>query len=127
MTGFAILLLFDLVGLALNAAGVPLPTNVIGLLLLAAALATGLLKPERVQPAADLLLRHIVLFFVPAVAGIVVFWHELSPQWPAVIGGTVGGVVASVLAAGWTANALVKAEDATPPTTPPPTEATGDA
>ena len=112
MTGFAILLLFDLAGFLLNAAGVPLPTNVLGLLLLAAALATGVVKPERVKQATDFLLRHIILFFVPAVAHIVVFGPQLRSQWPAVVGATVGGVVAATLAAGWTAKALVKAEDA---------------
>ncbi len=127
MIAFALLLSFEVAGLLLNAAGVPLPTNVIGLLLLAGALATGAVKAERVRPASDVLLRHIILFFVPAVAGIVQFGPQLRHQWPAVVGATVGGVVAATLAAGWTADALVKAEDAAEPAAVPSPEAGRDA
>ena len=56
---------------------------------------------ERVRPAADLFLRHRVLFFVPAIAAVVVFGPALADEWLAITAGLLGGTLASTAVAGW--------------------------
>ena len=101
MTAFAIILGFDLLGLALQRVGFPLPANVTGLLLLAAALFAGVVKVEHVRPASDVLLRHLVLFFVPAIAAVVLFAGTLSHEWVAIGAGLIGSTLAATAVAGW--------------------------
>ena len=49
----------------------PLPGNVIGMLLLLALLGARVVPRSSLEPAADLLLRHLPLLFVPAAVGVV--------------------------------------------------------
>ncbi|MEI6592356.1 MAG: CidA/LrgA family protein [Holophagaceae bacterium] len=66
-----VLALFQLAGARLaTLAGVPIPGNVVGLLLLFLALQTGLLKLTLVQEGADFLLRHLVFFFIPVAVDL---------------------------------------------------------
>jgi holin-like protein len=108
VTAFALLLGFDLLGLAAQHAGFPLPANVTGLLLLAAALFAGVVKVEHVRPASDLLLRHLVLFFAPAIAAVVMFGHVLSHQWLCVTAGLLGGTLAATVVAGWVCDRIAR-------------------
>jgi len=86
MRGLAILLIFHLAGTALEKlAGVPLPGNVIGLLLLLGALALGWVKLEQVEAAANFLLKHMMLFFAPFVIGTIVFLPLIREEWAALL------------------------------------------
>ncbi len=80
--GFALLLLFLLAGEALSLAGVPMPGNVLGMLMLAGGLATGLVKRRWIEGAAGFLLDHLALFFVPAGVGLMAHTSLLKSYWP---------------------------------------------
>lgn len=109
MRGFAILLTFNLAGLALQKlAGVPLPANVIGLILFVAALFGGIVKLPWVEESAQFLLRHMLLFFAPVVVGTIAFARLLGDQWFSVVIGLVGSWLAVMLVTGWTASALIR-------------------
>lgn len=63
MRGLILLLVFNGVGLLLHeGAGVPLPSNVLGMLLLLAALLTKLVKLEWVEETASFFTKHMMLF-----------------------------------------------------------------
>jgi holin-like protein len=81
--GFALLLLFLLAGEALSLAGVPMPGNVLGMLLLATGLATGLIQRRWIEAAVRFLLDHLALFFVPAGVGLMAHSSLLESHWPA--------------------------------------------
>lgn len=85
MRGIAIILGFLLAGTALEHAGVPLPGNVIGLLLLLAALGFGWVKLEWVEAVANVLTKHMMLFFAPFVVGTIAFLPLLREEWAAVV------------------------------------------
>jgi holin-like protein len=108
MPGLAILLGFNLLGLLVQAAGVPLPAGVIGLVLFVACLFAGVVKLRWVEPAADVLLRHMLLFFAPVIVGAIAFAPVLRAQWPAVLLGLVGGTLAVMLTTAFVARALVR-------------------
>ena len=50
--------------------GLPIPGNVVGILLLYVLLNLGLIPLEYVQDAADFLLRHLVFFFIPVAVDL---------------------------------------------------------
>ncbi|MCD1257446.1 CidA/LrgA family protein [Paenibacillus athensensis] len=109
MLGFAILLAFNLIGVWLQTSlHVPLPGNVIGLVLFTVALFAKVVKLEWVETAATWLTRHMLLYFMPFVVGSVALFPLLGAQWLAVLGGVVGTTTAVLVVTGWTASTLRK-------------------
>ena len=51
-------------------AALPVPPNVLGVVILFCLLCLGVIKVEHVEGMADFLLRHLVFFFIPIVAGL---------------------------------------------------------
>ena len=51
--------------------GLPIPGNVVGVLLLLGMLMTGVLKLHHVQEAADFLIKHMLLLFIPVAVGLI--------------------------------------------------------
>ncbi len=71
----------------------PLPENVLGMLLLLLALSVGIVKVEWVVGAADFLVKHLMLFFSPIIVGVLplmpVLWANVVP--------VAGGLIFSTL------------------------------
>ena len=57
---------------------VPFPASVIGMLLLLALLATGLLKIEHIREKSDFLLSNMAFFFIPAGVSIINYFDLLK-------------------------------------------------
>jgi holin-like protein len=70
--GQALLLwvIFWIGGKIADVTGLPIPGNVIGVLLLFGLLLLGIVKVQHVQEAADFLLKHLVFFFIPIAVGL---------------------------------------------------------
>jgi len=82
MLGLALLLLFNLLGVVLQQyAYVPLPSNVIGLLLLLLALHLKLVRLHWVEDAAGFLLRHMMVLFAPVIVGSLALTGLLAANW----------------------------------------------
>jgi holin-like protein len=107
MKGLAILLAFNLLGVALHAIGVPLPGNVLGLILFTLCLFLGVVKLAWVEEAAELLLRHMLLFFAPVVVGVIVYRDRIAREWPAMTAGVIGSLLVTMLVTGWVATWLL--------------------
>ncbi|HYG66597.1 MAG TPA: CidA/LrgA family protein [Anaeromyxobacteraceae bacterium] len=87
----AVLTLFWAAGGRLSAwLGLPIPGAVIGMVLLLAALRLRLVRPEWLDAGSDFLLRHMLLFFIPAAVGVVQF-----PELLGVAGARVLAIVAA--------------------------------
>ena len=71
LRGALILVGTFLLGTLLHSLGLPIPGSVLGLLLLFGALLSGAVKLAWVEKAAGLLLRHMVLLFVPLTVGLI--------------------------------------------------------
>src|ERR1700721_2472831 len=83
MRGFALLLLFNLLGaIGHTVARIPIPGAVLGFILFTLCLFLGLVKLEWVEQPASLLLKHMLLFFAPVVVGVIAFFPELGAQGP---------------------------------------------
>ncbi|MBW7473352.1 CidA/LrgA family protein [Paenibacillus oenotherae] len=108
MRGFAIIIGFDGLGWLLHTlAGVPLPSHVLGLLLLAAALFLNIVRVEWVEGCAALLTGHFMLFFVPLLVGAIAFLPLIGDSWLAAAVSVTAGTAAIMLATGFAAERLM--------------------
>lgn len=82
--------------------GVPVPSSIIGMVLLTAALKAGIVKPERVERLANFLVHNLGFFFVPAGVGLMNCLGILSDQWLPIVGASVGSTVVIIAVTGWT-------------------------
>lgn len=79
LQGFLILTGLYLAGeLVRSWLGLLLPGSLIGMLLLSLLLFSGILKVEQIERTADDLLGHLILLFVPAAVGIMVYINNFS-------------------------------------------------
>jgi len=88
--GFAILLALQFAGEAISRGlALPIPGNVLGMGLLLLALWMKIVRVEWVEDAAELLLSHLALFFVPAGVGVMVYFDLIGRQWLPIVVATV--------------------------------------
>ncbi|MDR6551088.1 CidA/LrgA family protein [Paenibacillus qinlingensis] len=112
MRGLAILLAFNMIGIWLQTSfHVPLPGNVIGLILFTIALFTKLIKLEWVETTANWLTGHMMLFFLPFVVGTMAFFPLIGQNWLSIGVGVIGSSVAVLLVTGLITSKLQRRED----------------
>lgn len=88
--GFFILTGLYLLGELLSSwLGLLLPGSLVGMLLLVFLLFSGILKLEQMEKSADDLLQHLILLFVPAAVGIMVYVKAFA--------GNVVGIILNTL------------------------------
>lgn len=99
--GLVILMVFLAVGEFLAAVGVPLPGNVIGMILLSVALLSGRLSLSSVKKASDVLLDNLAFLFVPPGVGIMVHASLIADHWlPVAVAILVSTVLVTVTVGG---------------------------
>jgi holin-like protein len=108
MRGFLILVGFQAAGTGLHRVGAPLPAGVLGLLLFLGALVAGIVKLEWVEETADFMVRHMLLLFVPLLAGLMVMGSVLRHDALALIASTVLSLVAVLLTTGGLGHVLLR-------------------
>lgn len=109
LQGFVLLILFQFVGEAVSTLlELPMPGNVIGMALLLLALVCGWVKLEWLQEAADLLLRYMAMFFVPAGVGVMLYFDLIGREWLPIVAGTVISTFVVMAVTGWTMKLLDK-------------------
>lgn len=91
----AALLLCQLLGeLLVRWTGLPLPGALAGMALLLAALILKGRVPEPLERAASRLFRHMMLMFIPLVAGVVMHVERVSAEWlPFVVACIAGAAI----------------------------------
>lgn len=118
LCGIAILVGFVLLGAAVHRAGVPIPGGVLGLLAFYFAMSAGLIRLRWVERAADLLLRHMVLLFVPLTVGLIDMGPVLSKQSAAIFFSLIVSFLAVILTTGLLGRWLLPTEPVLPASSP---------
>ncbi len=97
----AALLLFQLLGeLIVRWTGLPLPGALAGMGLLFAALIVRGRAPEPLERAASRLFRHMMLLFIPLVAGVIMHYERIAAEWlPFVVACAAGAAITLVVTA----------------------------
>ncbi|BBP79573.1 CidA/LrgA family protein [Pseudomonas gingeri NCPPB 3146 = LMG 5327] len=112
LRGLTWLVLFQLLGTAINHLCVPmLPGPIIGLLLLLAFLMVRGEVGAPLSEAASSLLRYLPLLLVPPAVGVMVYATEIAANFWAIAGSLVLSVLISMALAGVLMNWLVQRKD----------------
>lgn len=80
---------------------VPIPSSIIGMLLLTVALQLRLVKLRQVEGLADFLVKNLGFFFVPAGIGVMVHFDLIAKQWMPIIVASVVSIVVVLGVTGW--------------------------
>lgn len=110
MRGFGIIIAFNFIGYALHQWLIPLPANVLGMILLVAALAGGWVKLAWIEEAAQWLLTNMMLFFTPLIVGVILIFPRFESQLVPLIAGLIGSTIVVMLVTGWSVQVLNKKE-----------------
>lgn len=98
LIGFAVLVLLQLAGdWIARVAHVPIPGSVVGMVLLATGIHIGVIPRRLVRAAAELLVRHLALLYVPAGVALILYVALVRREWLPIAGGALVSLV-SVLA-----------------------------
>lgn len=100
LRGIMILLAFEGFGWLLHRVGVPIPGGVLGLISFYLALTAGIIKLQWVERAANFLLRHMVLLFVPLTVGLINMGDLIHRQALAITASLLASLVAVFLTTG---------------------------
>ncbi len=68
-----------------NFSGIPIPGNVIGMILLFAALCLRWVKLDAIEEVSNFLLSHLAFFFIPAGAGLISCLSVLRESWVKIV------------------------------------------
>lgn len=112
LSQFCIILGFTLMGEALQRLlPLPIPASVYGLVLLFAALRTGIVKVSQVKETGTFLTSVLPLLFVAPTVGIVEHWGLISPNLLPLALLLVGSTVLTFTVCGLTTRALLGKEE----------------
>jgi len=101
--GFALLLTMQFLGELLSRwLALPIPGNVVGMGLLLFFLTAGVVRVEWLEDAAELLLSHMALFFIPAGVGVMVYFDLIRREWLPITVATVLSTFVVLAVTGWT-------------------------
>lgn len=81
--------------------GIPIPSSIIGMLLLAGSLKAGIVRVMWVDKVSDFLVRNLGFFFVPAGVGLMNCLGLIKAQWLPIIGASVISTFFILAVTGW--------------------------
>jgi holin-like protein len=86
--------------LVADGARLPVPGSVLGMVMLTGALQLRWIRLAWVRPAADLLLRHMGLLFVPPGVAVMVHAELIRAEWLPIVAGSVVSTVVVLVVVG---------------------------
>ena len=108
---FSIILFISFLGEILHTLiPLPVPASVYGLVLMLAALVTGILKLGQVRETAAFLIEIMPVMFIPAGVGLMESWSSLQPVWLPVILITILTTVLVMAVTGKVTKEMIKKE-----------------
>lgn len=109
LRGLTWLVLFQLLGTAINVMVLPiLPGPIIGLLLLFVAMLARGQASESLQLAAKSLLRYLPLLLVPPAVGVMAYSEAILDDFWAIVGVLTLSLVVSLVFTGWLMQVLIR-------------------
>ncbi|WP_375753897.1 CidA/LrgA family protein [Vibrio sp. HN007] len=81
--------------------GIGIPGSIIGMLLLFFLMTTGVIPAEWVKPSAQLLIRYMILLFIPVSVGLMEHYELLSANALQIFVSTVGGSAIVLVCLAW--------------------------
>lgn len=105
---FGILFLFLFLGEAIvYFTSIPVPSSILGMIMLAISLSLGIVKLQWVDRVATFLVHNLGFFFVPAGIGLMRCMGLVADEWLPIIGASVVSTAVIIAVTGW-AHQLVR-------------------
>ncbi|MDE6464288.1 MAG: CidA/LrgA family protein [Muribaculaceae bacterium] len=99
---FGLILAFLALGeLVVWLTGIPVPSSILGMLLLTFSLHKGIVKPRHVEKLSNFLVHNLGFFFVPAGVGLMNCLGLISEQWLPIVVSATGSTVVIIAVTGW--------------------------
>jgi holin-like protein len=111
----ALLLLSEAGSAFVGTLQLPVPGNLVGMLLLCALLTARVLRLEWVEAGASLLVRHLAFFFIPLAVGLMTFGHLFVRHGVAIVVTLSVSAALGICVAGWTSQGLSRRRGGHPP------------
>jgi len=109
LAGLTWLLVFQCLGeVVVRSLGLPVPGPVVGMVLLFATLQAKRAVPEPLAVAADGLLKHLSLLFVPAGVGVMLHFGRFADEWPAIVVAVAGSTLLAIAVTAVVMRALIR-------------------
>lgn len=106
--GFLIIVIFEKIGHSLHSyAHGPLPSGVLGLILLSVCLSLKIIKLQWVEKAAALLTKNMGLLFIPLLVGLSTFSHVLEKNGAILLVSMMVSLVLGLLVTGGLAHVFL--------------------
>lgn len=77
--------------------GLPVPGSLLGLLLLFGALCLRGGVPKGLRDTSSHLLQHLMLLFIPVVAGIMLHFERIAHEWLPFLAASLGGTAVTIV------------------------------
>ncbi|MEO7455917.1 MAG: CidA/LrgA family protein [Gemmatimonadaceae bacterium] len=101
IAGLAVLVALDFAGGWLaRVSHVPIPGSVLGMLILTALIELGVIPMRYVRDAAEFLVRHLALLYVPAGVSIIAYYSMVRGGITAIVAAALASLVAALLVVG---------------------------
>ncbi|MDE7458038.1 MAG: CidA/LrgA family protein, partial [Muribaculaceae bacterium] len=78
----------------------PIPSSIIGMILLTASLHFGIVKLNQVEQLTNFLLKNLGFFFVPAAIGLINSLGVLKDELLAIVGASIGSTIIIIAVTG---------------------------
>lgn len=105
---FFLWLLNELGYFLVNTFHLPMPGNVVGMILLFVLLLTGVVKLSWIENASSLLIKHLAFFFIPIAVGLMNFGSLFLKSGLSLLIVVVGSLAVGIFATGAVSQELVK-------------------
>lgn len=91
-----------------KATGIPVPGNILGMLILLILLCLKIVKLEQIREVSDFFLKRLAFFFLPPAIGLMLVGDDVKSQWPLLLLLCIVITVITMAATGWTVQLLSK-------------------
>jgi len=84
--GFTIIFVLLFIGDAVsNLLNIPIPGNVIGMVLMTIVLKYKIIKLKDVKPVSDVLVKNLAFFFIPPGVGVIVYFNLIKSEFVPIV------------------------------------------
>ena len=97
---------------------IPIPGNILGMLILLLLLCLKIIKLEQIREVSDFFLKRLSFFFLPPAIGLMLVGEDVKSQWPLLLFLCIVITIVTMVTTGWAVQLLSKKEKANDPKAP---------
>lgn len=88
--------------------GIPVPGNILGMLILLLLLCLKIVKLDQIREVSDFFLKRLSFFFLPPAIGLMLVGDDVKSQWPLLLFICIVITIVTMVTTGWTVQLLSK-------------------